>query len=167
MWGSGCHKNCHLKCTLPKSFDKEVIKRCACLGCGEVCKVCGHAYNLHFHNERKHVYKETIENFVDEKMEKEFEKAKTQEERQQALQRKFKREREKSEKEKKRLAEKLTRDITEFENMSISRSYVKVIQSQLYVIEVRLEGSVGKETEPLMKTKEELEKKIKIVQGQI
>ena len=89
-------------------------------------------------------------------MKEEFCKAQIQEQMQQAFQRKCEKMREESKREIQRLAKKLSRGITEFEKMSISRSYVQFIRNLLLMIG-------GSKTEPLMKIKEELELKLKIV----
>ena len=46
-----CHSNCHSPCRLKKTFDKEVLKNCAAMRSRQTeCSVCGHAYDLHYHD---------------------------------------------------------------------------------------------------------------------
>ena len=158
-----CNKNCHIECNLPKSIAKEVFKNCACMQGKEVCQICGHSYEYHYHEERKFVQVIEKKEFVDEEMKMAFTQAQDQEERARAFKYKCQRERELSKREKEHLARKLTQVIDVFQGMSINRSYAKVIQNQLAVIEHRLEGTVGADTEPLVKTKKELEQKLKIL----
>ena len=44
----GCHSNCHVPCSLSNSFDKEILKRCECIGRDGMCRVCGHSYIYHY-----------------------------------------------------------------------------------------------------------------------
>ena len=162
-----CYSNCQLACYLEKSLEKERFKTAACFGGKEECQVCGHSYDIHYYNERRFDLQEYEEELVDDQMKVKFEKAEYQKKKQQDLQMKLEIKREESKRETQGLAERLSRDITEFKKMSISQSYVQLIQHQLIVIKQRLEATVGSKTEPLMKTKEELELKLKIVQGQI
>ena len=68
-----------------------------------------------------------------------------------------------SEKKKKKLSEQLLAKISEFQELGINRNYAKLIENQLTVIELRLQGTTGNEDKHLRKTKQELEKKLKIV----
>eukprot|EP00392_Amoebophrya_sp_AT5.2_P008791 g8819.t1 len=57
----GCHCNCHLQCTLAKSFDPITFRGCAAMcygkkadGCWDrrdTCAQCGHSFEYHYHNE--------------------------------------------------------------------------------------------------------------------
>ena len=51
-----------------------------------------------------------------------------------------------------------------FQKLGVNRNYVKLLENQLDVIKQRLEGTVREETKYLSKTKDELEKKLKLVQ---
>jgi len=51
-----CYSTCHERCSLDKSYDKEVFKCCWAI-VGESCRVCHHSYRSHFHNEVKMVKK--------------------------------------------------------------------------------------------------------------
>lgn len=51
----------------------------------------------------------------------------------------------------------------EFHKLGVARNYAKLIENQLAVIETRLEGETGPDTQHLRETKEELEKKLKLV----
>ena len=62
------------------------------------------------------------------------------------------------------LSEHLFRTIEEFQKLGVNRNYVKLLENQLDVIKQRLEGTVREETKYLSKTKDELEKKLKLVQ---
>ena len=46
-----CHSNCHSPCHLKKTLDKEELKNCAAMQPRQTeCSVCGHAYDLHYHD---------------------------------------------------------------------------------------------------------------------
>ena len=51
----------------------------------------------------------------------------------------------------------------DFHKLGVSRNYAKLLENQLAVIEQRLEGTVGQEMIHLRKTKEEIERKHKLV----
>ena len=48
--------------------------------------------------------------------------------------------------------------------MGVARNYAMLIENQLAVIQTRLEGTTGPDTKHLRKTKDELEKKLMLVQ---
>ena len=158
-----CHSNCHAPCWLPKSFDKEYFKNCAAMGGSNTCKVCGHSYHLHYHAETRYEKEEYTEELVDYKMKKKFEEAKTMEERATIFKQKLKLKRQASQQERQRLSERLLSTLEEFHKLGINRNYAKLLENQLAVVECRLEGSVGPETQDLRKTKDEVEKKLKLV----
>ena len=68
-----------------------------------------------------------------------------------------------SEQKRKRLSEQLFSTTEEFQRLGVNRNYAKLLENQLDVIKQRLEGTVGEETKYLSKTKDELEKKLKLV----
>ena len=45
-----CHSNCHISCSLPKSFNKETFKRCATIDSNGYCNEegCGYHYTYHY-----------------------------------------------------------------------------------------------------------------------
>ena len=46
-----CHSNCHSPCHLKKTLDKEELENCAAMQPRQTeCSVCGHAYDLHYHD---------------------------------------------------------------------------------------------------------------------
>ena len=159
-----CYSNCHKHCNLPKSFDKEVFKQCWCMS-GDKCHQCGHSYIHHYHNEvlwQKEGGEETL--VIDEATKKKYEEAKSMEERARICKQQLERDKNKSEQERRRLSEHLFRTIEEFQKLGVNRNYAKLLENQLDVIKQRLEGTVGEETKYLSKTKDELEKKLKLVQ---
>ena len=55
--------------------------------------------------------------------------------------------------------------IEEFHKLGINRNYAKLLKNQLAVVKHHLEGSVDAETKDLRKTKEEIEKKLQLVEA--
>ena len=163
---AGCHSNCHPQCTLPKSLDKETMKRCACMAGSEtreLCKVCGHSYTFHYHEEVLFRKESSVENHVDEEMQAEFKKATSDEERAHLLLKKFEREIRASKIKREQLSSELLKNITEFETLGLARNYVQLIENQLAVVETHLKGSVGSDSDELRKVKDEIEKRLKMV----
>lgn len=101
---------------------------------------------------------------IDEVTKKKYEEAKSMEERARICKQQLERDKNKSEQERRRLSEHLFRTIEEFQKLGVNRNYAKLLENQLDVIKQRLEGTVGEETKYLSKTKDELEKKLKLVQ---
>ena len=158
-----CYSNCHEPCYLDKSFDKEVFKDCASHGGNSYCKKCGHHYTHHYHNEVKFVIVTENKDYIDEDLKKQFDAAKSQEERARILKGKLKKKLTDSEAERERLSATLLSVMEEFHSLGVNRSYAKLIENQLRAIETHIEGATGDEAADLIKTKEELEKKLKIV----
>ena len=159
----GCHSNCHIPCNLDKAFDKEVFRHCRSMSGGTTCTVCGHSYRLHYHNEVKFEKKVEEVELIDEKTRAQFEKAKDMEEMKWVILTGLEKKRDESIKKRKQLSKKLQATILEFEELGISRNYAKLLDNQIAIIEHRLEGEVGDEADDLRKVKEELEKKLTIV----
>ena len=160
---ANCHSNCQMRAFVPKSFDKEVFKHCACMGGSDTCKVCGHSYLMHYLTEVMYKTEEYTEEFVDDEMKKKFERARTMYERETVIKEVLKREREASQRERLRLSDHLLLTLEEFHKLSINRSYAKLLENQLAVVQYRLEGSVGPETKNLRKTKDVIQKKLQLV----
>ena len=162
-----CTSNCHYPChDVEKSLDKSVFKHCACMQGGEYCTKCGHHYTYHYHIERR--YEETVKSrqFVDESMKQKFDEASTMEERALILKERLETELSSSERKRKELSEKLLQLIEEFQKLGMTQSYTKVVENQVAVIELYLEGTVGLlEIQDLRNTKEVLEKKLKLVKA--
>ena len=161
---SNCHMNCHVECNLPKSFKKKVFKRCACMGGGDKCTICGHSFELHYHDEALFKEQAIVKELVDEEMKQKFKRAKNAEAQAHIIHKELDRQREEVRKEKKRLSEELLNKIDEFKEMGVARNYAKLIENQLVVMKTRLRGTTGPDAEYLEKTKEELEKKLMLVQ---
>ena len=160
----GCHSNCHEECSLPKSFDKAVFKNCRCMADDLNCRVCGHGYSLHYHEEVLFKTEDVVEQLVDEEMQEKFKQAASAEERADLLYKKLERQIRNSQKKRERLSEELQNKIEEFQKMGVARNYAMLIENQLAVIDTHLEGTTGPETHDLRETKEKLEKKLKLVQ---
>lgn len=161
-----CYSNCHIKCSLPRAMDKAVIKRCASFNGGstDTCTDCGHDYRLHYHDEVLH--EKMVENVetIDSEARSRFINAKTQEERAQVLKQELSRKKVKSEKERKALSVQLLLTIEEFQRLGVARNYALLLQNQLFVVEHRLKGEDIEHREDLQKTKEEIKKKLDVVQ---
>ena len=160
-----CYSNCHIKCTLPKLFDKEDFKRCGALGGKDYCQQdgCGHHYKYHYHNEVRFEEEFYEKEYVDRDMQRRFKEAETMEQKASILKKDLEDQLQESEKKKKVLSEQLLAKISEFQELGINRNYAKLIENQLAVIELRLQGTTGSEDKHLRKTKQELEKKLEIV----
>ena len=158
-----CYSNCHTPCNLDKSFDKESFKSCAAIGSDNNCKECGHDYRSHYHNEVIFEKVTEVENFVDESMKEQFEKAASNEEIAESLRKKFDSQRRSSENERKKLSIELLSVIDEFQKLGISRNYVKILEDQLFMIKQRLEGEIGDNVTDLRNSKNEIEKKLVLV----
>ena len=165
---AGCHKNCHEACSLPKSLDNETFKFCWCMhvrGGNSTCQICGHYYTFHYHE--KSLYKEIqeVEDLVDKKMKSKFEKTESDQEQAEMLYAKLENKKQSCRKERLRLFYELLHKIKEFEDLGVARNYVKLIKNQLAVIETRLKGTTGSESEYLRKAQEELKKKLVLIRG--
>ena len=158
-----CHSNCHERCsdiTIP--IHKEALKSCRCMQGANTCRVCGHSYIYHYHN--KCLFKQ-VEDIINDEMRSKFEKAKNDQERAEMLYVELENQKQSCKNELLRLSSELLRKIKEFEELSVARNYVKLIETQLAVIETRLESTVGSEREDLRKTQEELKKKLDLIKG--
>ena len=161
-----CQSNCHLQCRLPMSFDNvEVLKNCACVDCGkrEYCMECGHHIKYHKHARVKWEQKtETVE-LIDSIMQQKFEEAASMEDRAEALKEGLEKQRQDSEAKRQVLSVQLLDKIEEFEKLGCCRNYIKLIESQIEVIELRIGGSTGPAVQDLIRVKEHLDKKLKIL----
>lgn len=159
----GCYSNCHFECTLDKSFDKETFRYCGAMGGESTCRVCGHHYAYHHHDEVKHVEEEAIKEWVDEEMKSKFEQAKTMEERERILTQKLEKDKEESQQAKQQLSRQLLLTIEEFQKLGVSRNYAIVLENQLAMVQQHMEGSTGDEKALLRETWKTIEKKLKVV----
>ena len=162
----GCYSNCHMSCyCLTKSYDQEVFKNCKAFGGRETCKVCGHSYRHHYHNEVMFKQVKEREEFVDEAMKRKFEEAANMEQRatnylRQGLQKR----REELLCKRDSLLQELNGKLTEFQRLSISKeSYAKVLEMQRDVVKLRIEDSFGDQHWQLNAFKRELEMKLAVV----
>lgn len=87
---------------------------------------------------------------IDEATKKKYEEAKSMEERARICKQQLECDKTESEQERKRLSEHLFGTIEEFQKLGVNRNYAKLLENQLDVIKQR--------------TKDELEKKLKLVQ---
>ena len=160
----GCYSNCHLPCNLPKSYEPEDFKKCAAMGGRVKCKVCGHSYRYHYHNEivfRK--FKER-EEFVDEAMKKKFEEENDMEQRADYLRQGLQKRREELLRKKNSLLQELNGKITEFQKLGISKqNYAKLLEKQRDVVELLIEDAVGPERTQLNALKDDLKKRLEVV----
>jgi GTP-binding protein EngB required for normal cell division len=161
-----CYSNCHERCSLPKSFDKETFLRCACINRSSagVCKKCNHSYTYHYHNEVR--FEKVTTPLIDEEAKAKYEEAKTAKETSEVTKAQLQRLKTESERKKKVLSEKLTAALEEFQGLGLNRNYLVLLENQLHVIEMYLETDEGNK-EHLEKTKKELKKKIAIVRDSV
>ena len=160
----GCYSNCHMPCScLTKSYNQEVFKRCKAMGGRETCKVCGHSYRHHYHDEVMFKKVKERKEFVNEAMKGKFMEAASMEQRADYLRQGLQTLREELLRKKNSLLQELKEKMNEFQRLGISKqSYTKVLEKQLDVVKLCMEVAVGDEREQLNALKEELEKKLKI-----
>ena len=173
----GCNSNCHLSCALPKQgdhkvkmCDKDIIKLCHCMDeVTNICNVCGHSYEYHCNIKHRFEKKKEQVTHFDEAMKEKYEKA---EENILNLSAKMKEnldfELVKVEQEVGELSETLMKGVSHFESLAGAASYAKVIECQLIVVEQRMKAAPSERTNSstmceLAKTKEHLEKKLKLL----
>ena len=165
-----CNSNCHPMCGLPFSEDdREVLRNCICIRGKPTCDVCGHTYDVHMHAHFLNKLEEVETVIVNEDMKKAFEKAEIDIE---SLGKDMK---ERLDKQFHKIEEEisdhfgnLSNKIKLFEAHASTPSYQKLLHCQLVVINQRIKAISGKKSsgvDDLIRTKEELEKKIKLVGG--
>ncbi|XP_064401543.1 uncharacterized protein LOC135347466 isoform X2 [Halichondria panicea] len=159
---SNCQSNCHTPCDdFSKLLDKEMIKCCVVFDGSNTCRKCGHSYIDHYDGKLE---ENTPSIRVKESKKKKFDKASTEEIQAQS---RFNEQNEKKRTaaaERKKLSEKLLKQISEFEDESVAGNYTKILESQLAVIDTRIEASTGPESEDLCKTRDEVKKKLEVIQ---
>lgn len=96
-------------------------------------------------------------------MKKKYRAASSMEEKAKMLRARFNSERKSAEQEKTRLSRQLVKAIEEFHVLGITRNFVKVLESQLHIVEHYLQGEIGPSATELGKIKKELEDKIRVV----
>ena len=160
---TGCFSNCHAPCYLPKSFDKKAFKGCQSMRWNNVCKVCKHSYKQHYHNEVKHEKQSEKVEVIDEETQMRFLEAKGTEEKKSVILHRCKQKRSVVIQKRKRLTQELHDTIIEFQELGISRSYAKLLENQIAMIDYRLEAEAGGDTEDLREVKEKLEKEYHLV----
>lgn len=128
------------------------------------CKVCGHSYMLHYHNEVMHkkVVEETV--LIDEEAQRRFLEADNMERRKRILLHGYREKILKSIKESNLLTNQLCIMIIEFQKIGITRSYTELLENQIAVIEQRLAGEIGDAVKNLRDVKNELEMELQVVQ---
>ncbi len=159
---SDCYSNCHFPCGLDMSYDKKAFLECGAMA-GTSCKECGHHYTLHYHVKSFHELRVEQKEWVDDDMKRKFEEAKTMEERARIFREKRNQEREKAQQKRKELSERLLLTLEELHKLGATRNYAKVLENQLALVNQRLQGKIGPQTDDLRKAKEEMEKKLKLV----
>ena len=155
-----CFHLCQENCSLPKSFNKEGFKSAACMN-GDYCRVCGHHYTFHYHDEIRFVLDSYEQPLIDEDMQKQFNEASNKVDEFWHITTKLTKKKEESIDEKRALSRQLRLTIDEFQNLGVNRNYIKVMENQLAVVNHRLEGSTGEEVSDLRETKEQSRRKLK------
>ena len=132
------------------------------------CKVQIHvecAVTLIFITTTTNVFLNKLKILLTRKCDQNLKKAKNNQERAEMLYVELENQKQSCKNELLRLSNELLRKIKEFEELGVARNYVQLIETQLAVIETRLEGTVGSEREDLRKTQEELKKKLDLIKG--
>ena len=165
----GCYSNCHMPCyCLTKLYDPEEFKKCKAMGGTETCKVCGHSYRHHYHNEVMFKKFKERKEIIDEAIKKRFEEATDKEQRANYLKQGLQTQKEELLRKKNSLLQELNGKITEFQKLSISnQNYAKVLENQCDVVEFRMRIEVGTQRAQLTALKDDLEKKLKVVNSAI
>ena len=132
------------------------------------CKVqihVGCAVTLIFITTTTNVFLNKLKIITNDEMRSKFEKAKNDQERAEMLYVELENQKQSCKNELLQLSNELLHKIKEFEELGVARNYVKLIETQLAVIETRLESTVGSEREDLRKTQEKLKKKLDLIKG--
>ena len=93
-----------------------------------------------------------------------FQVAQSEEEKAQIYQQQLSGRKEASEQMRKKLSNDLLITTEKFQKLGVTRSYAKVLRTQLSLVEQRLEGEDADQYEDLIKTKEEIEARCKVVE---
>lgn len=133
----------------------------------DTCRICGHGYNFHYHDEVQWVEERTKETLVNEDMKAKFQKASGLEQQKQVLQRDFAKKLRESEEKRQILAAQLLSSIDRFQQLGMNGDFVKMLHTQREMVLQHLEvyesenaGSTGE----LRNTLTEIEKKLKLVE---
>ena len=175
----GCNSNCHPSCLLPKQgdhkvkmCDKEIIRLCHCMDeATGVCTICGHSYEHHFNIKYKFERRDEKVTYLDEGMKEKYEKAdKDIEELGALMKQKMDHDLTKAAEEVSDLSGALINKVTFFEQHASTPNYNKLIECQLMVLEQRIKVAPADRANSgimceLLKTKEQLEKKLQLVAG--
>ena len=168
----GCHSNCHESCHLPKNVDQEKERFLCCRAFKEhgksalhECRKCGHDYKYHYHNEIKWVMEEKEEPIIDNGKQQAYNEAKTHQERCEILLAALEKRQKTHSEKKEALTKQLLLHIEGFQQLASSRSFLKLVQSQMDVIMHHIEAMEGDASSAsarmsLKQTKEQLEEKV-------
>ena len=156
-----CRSNCHEHCNLPKSIDKEVFRRCLCMGYDSMCirEKCRHSYTFHYHGYELYTLKEK-KSVVDKEMKEKYDAAESEEKKQQVLLGGIKKKLVEIEQKRKLLSAELFKTISKYQELAVLRNYRQLVENQLAVIDTRIKGTEGDELIHLRDTREKLEKKL-------
>ena len=161
----GCYEVCHEKCSLPKSFDKEIFKYCGGVG-GTTCRSCGHDYRSHHHDEVKMVKETERKPLINDEMKKKFEDAENADKIAALAKSKISKQISESEKQKKALSNKLLLTMEEFHVLGLNKNYAKLLESHLFAVQQRKEASDNQvDIASLTNTEMEIQKKLDIVKA--
>ena len=159
-----CYSNCHAPCwCVPKSFEKNALRKCGSMNPDGYCKVCGHSYTLHYHTDVMH--KQVVEEvqMIDEETHKQFREAENMEQKKLILLHGYRGKKVKSIKESNLLSKQLDTMLIEFQKIGITRSYAELLENQIAVIRERLDGETGDSIEDLRDMKIKLERELQKV----
>jgi len=133
----------------------------------DTCRVCGHGYELHYHDEVKWVQERVQENLVDEAMKANFQKASSLEQQKQLLQNDYTQKLLESQERRQILAAQLLSSIDRFQELGVNRDFIKMLHTQRELVLQHLESyesEKGERNDELRKTLTEIEKKLKLVE---
>ena len=161
-----CYSNCHISCSLTKSFEKSTFRGCGSMR-GGTCRKCGHSHDLHYHNEV--IFKLVTEEIemIDHETRQQFEAAKDMEKSKDILLKGLEDEKMRSIHKRRDISVKMFVKIIEFESMGISANYSKFLENQIAVIKQRLEEEFGDEASDLRQVLMELEERLTVVRQAI
>ena len=160
-----CFKNCHKHCSLDMSLDAQTFESCAIMcGTRPYCNECGHHYTQHYHGYALHHLQVEETELIDKKAKKKFEAAKSMEERAQIMKAEYSRKKMESELQRKKLSQQLLVTIEKYQRLGVTRNYARVLAAHVELVEHYLQGEDHDKMKGLTKTKEELKKKLELVE---
>ena len=164
-----CCSNCHVPCQLESVFRFPKVKKCRIFGLKESnhCTECGHEASHHYHSKTMFRKVTEIREVIVDAMKRNFDSAETNEERARMLLEALEEDRKRLQHKREMLSQELLQALDDFSQLGVSRSFKKLLESQISVIEERIEfidsDASEHKTRYLRETLKKLQEKLKIV----